>query len=122
MASSSKPSPLTFRGTLKHQCVDPRSGLFDWVTKSFSLDVQSSILSAHDGTSIDLRTAKGAQEWSVSSAISGYGFDVIWLVDLCTVFILIVCQFCFVFLLSTCDRLDINIYQSCGCDLSNFNN
>lgn len=91
------------RGTLKQQCLDSQ-GLYVWEKKTFYLDIpnkaltvtsssSSSVSHAHeeatDGglspmmthclqTSISLRGAKYAKEWSFSSSLTGFGFDLVW--------------------------------------------
>jgi len=71
-------------GFLKQQCVDA-SGLFVWERKLFSLDIGH--LELHikdaDGTSesqssLSLKGVKYAKEWSFSSSVSGFGFDLVW--------------------------------------------
>jgi hypothetical protein len=76
--------PQFVEGSLKQQCID-ENGLFDWVRKVFRLDIDSGTLSEFDPanfsfpqTSYTLDGVKFAKEWSVTSSIAGYGFDVIW--------------------------------------------
>jgi len=91
------------RGTLKQQCLDGQ-GLYVWEKKTFYLDIpnkaltvttssSSSVQHTHDEatdgglspmmmhglqTSISLRGAKYAKEWSFSSSLTGFGFDLVW--------------------------------------------
>jgi len=85
------------RGTLKQQCLD-NQGLYVWEKKTFYLDIpnktltvtSSSVSHSHDAitdnvspingmqTSISLRGAKYAKEWSFSSTLTGFGFDLVW--------------------------------------------
>jgi len=93
------------RGTLKQQCLDGQ-GLYVWEKKTFYLDIpnkaltvttssssSSSVPHTHDEatdgglspmmmhglqTSISLRGAKYAKEWSFSSSLTGFGFDLVW--------------------------------------------
>lgn len=92
------------RGTLKQQCLDGQ-GLYVWEKKTFYLDIpnkaltvtttssSSSVPHTHEEategglspmmmhglqTSISLRGAKYAKEWSFSSSLTGFGFDLVW--------------------------------------------
>jgi hypothetical protein len=74
----------TFLGSLQQQCLD-ESGLYEWVRKSFTLDIKKGSLeiSLNEATSqsqsqLLLIGARYAKEWSISSAIAGYGFDIVW--------------------------------------------
>ena len=95
------PSNLNIlRGTLKQQCLDTQ-GLYVWEKKTFYLDIPNktltvtSVSSNHNQhneatvstesptnnnlqTSISLRGAKYAKEWSFSSTLTGFGFDLVW--------------------------------------------
>lgn len=87
-----------FEGNLKQQCLDPTSGLYEWVSKYFRLQVETGLLEScdiapstqvgHGGTptlvqagptqTTSLQAAKYAKEWAVSAALVGCGFDVVW--------------------------------------------
>jgi hypothetical protein len=71
-------------GSLKQQCLD-ESGLYEWVRKIFvlrvakgSLDIYARANDREAQSHLLLTGARHAKEWSVSSAIAGYGFDVVW--------------------------------------------
>ena len=71
-------------GSLKQQCLDG-SGLYEWVRKTFKLKVLEGLLDIylfaddHEPQSqLSLYGARHAKEWSISSAIAGYGFDIVW--------------------------------------------
>jgi hypothetical protein len=73
-----------FSGTLKQQCLD-ESGMYEWVRKTFVLCTGKGTLvtyltanSSSAESNLSLSGAKHAKEWSVSSAIAGYGFDIVW--------------------------------------------
>ena len=77
-------SPNEFTGSLKQQCLD-ESGLYEWIRKNFTLKIEEGSLeiypNVHDRepqSSISLTAARHAKEWSISSAIAGYGFDIVW--------------------------------------------
>ena len=73
-------------GELKQQCLD-ETGLFEWIRKRFSLKISSGILEIYQlsesqphnlSAHITISGARYAKEWSISSAIAGFGFDIIW--------------------------------------------
>jgi hypothetical protein len=73
-------------GILKQQCINDE-GLYVWQKKYFKLDVHSlkfDIFALQDAErktptfSIPLNSLKYAKEWSFSSAMGGYGFDLVW--------------------------------------------
>jgi hypothetical protein len=73
-------------GILKQQCINDE-GLYVWQKKYFKLDVNSlkfDIFGLQDAErktptfSIPLNSLKYAKEWSFSSAMGGYGFDLVW--------------------------------------------
>ena len=73
-----------FRGSLKQQCLDG-SGLYEWVKRIFVLRIDEGILDIYAcqndqeaQSHLSLVGARHAKEWSISSAIAGYGFDVVW--------------------------------------------
>ena len=73
-----------FSGTLKQQCLD-ESGMYEWVRKMFVLSIAKGTLAtfltanaSNAESNLSLSGAKHAKEWSVSSAIAGYGFDIVW--------------------------------------------
>ena len=73
-----------FTGSLKQQCLD-KDGLYEWVRKTSKLNIHDGMLgmflSANDQdpqSQLSLIGAKYAKEWSISSAIAGYGFDIVW--------------------------------------------
>lgn len=68
---------------LKLQSLDDASGLFEWTRKIFTLNIQKSTLSssAIDSSSkneFSISGAVAAKEWSLSTPVAGYGFDLIW--------------------------------------------
>ena len=76
-------SPYDFSGSLKQQCLDG-AGLYEWVRKTFKLHVEEGLLDIYLCTSdrepqsqLSLLGARHAKEWSISSAIAGYGFDIV---------------------------------------------
>eukprot|EP00601_Ochromonadales_sp_CCMP2298_P013781 CAMPEP_0173217624 /NCGR_PEP_ID=MMETSP1142-20121109/599_1 /TAXON_ID=483371 /ORGANISM="non described non described, Strain CCMP2298" /LENGTH=198 /DNA_ID=CAMNT_0014145225 /DNA_START=134 /DNA_END=727 /DNA_ORIENTATION=- len=71
-------------GTLKQQCLDG-NGLYVWERKRFTLDIPSQNLYVRLGTEteteqtvVSLRGSKYAKEWSFSSSLAGFGFDLVW--------------------------------------------
>lgn len=83
-----KPSAMNyisdFRGSLKQQCLD-NSGLYEWVRRVFILRINEGILDIYAcpndpeaQSQLSLSGARHAREWSISSAIAGYGFDIVW--------------------------------------------
>lgn len=71
-------------GYLKQQCMDP-SGLFVWERKLFTLDIPNCNLFVKESdtgvnveSAMSLRGVKYAKEWSFSSSVSGFGFDLVW--------------------------------------------
>ena len=75
--------PCDFSGSLKQQCLDG-SGLYEWVRKTFKLNVEEGLLDILLCTSdrepqsqLSLLGARHAKEWSISSAVAGYGFDIV---------------------------------------------
>jgi hypothetical protein len=73
-------------GILKQQCINDEA-LYVWQKKYFKLDVNSlkfDIFGLQDAErktptfSIPLNSLKYAKEWSFSSAMGGYGFDLVW--------------------------------------------
>ena len=77
-------SPNVFTGSLKQQCLD-EVGLYERVRKTFRLKITDGtlevFLSANDQepqSQLSLIGARQAKEWSISSAIAGYGFDIVW--------------------------------------------
>lgn len=74
-----------YRGSLKQQCLDD-SGLYEWVRKTFVLNINEGSLELYleEGSNrealshLSLVGARHAKEWSISSAIAGYGFDIVW--------------------------------------------
>lgn len=73
-------------GNLQQQCVD-ESGLFEWVNKKFTLRKDQCLLEIKllenssekkNVMQCSLIGARYALEWAVSSAIAGFGFDIIW--------------------------------------------
>lgn len=87
-ARYAKPSNMNytadFRGSLKQQCLDS-SGLYEWVKRIFVLRINEGILDIYAGQNdqlaqshLSLSGARHAREWSISSAIAGYGFDIVW--------------------------------------------
>lgn len=73
-------------GILKQQCVDS-DGLYNWQRKMFVVDeegylqISSLSQSTTDIIRVPLSGAKYAKEWSFSSALSGFGFDIYWASD-----------------------------------------
>lgn len=76
------------RGSLKQQCIDEH-GLYTWQKKDFLLYIDQGkldIRSPGDGeddllastATVSLQGARYAKEWSFSSALAGYGFDILW--------------------------------------------
>jgi hypothetical protein len=68
---------------LKLQSLDDASGLFEWTRKIFTLNIKKSTLSssALDSSSkneFSIAGAVAAKEWSLSTPVAGYGFDLIW--------------------------------------------
>jgi hypothetical protein len=91
-SSSSHHHNFQMSGLLKQQTLDS-TGYYDWVIKHFVLDADNNELhvsstppsddpgNAHTDTEaikISLSGAKHAKEWAYSSAIAGYGFDIVW--------------------------------------------
>lgn len=73
-------SPSHISGFLKQQCLD-HSGLYEWVKKKFRLVIYSGVFEEVGSSNIvqsSLLGAKYAKAWSVSSSLSGFGFDVMW--------------------------------------------
>mmetsp|Transcript_32767 Transcript_32767/g.31230 ORF Transcript_32767/g.31230 Transcript_32767/m.31230 type:complete len:832 (+) Transcript_32767:126-2621(+) len=69
---------MEYSGMLKQQCLDD-TGLYEWVKKSFLLTEGSLLIFfANNKSQLSLSGAKHAKEWSISSSIAGYGFDIIW--------------------------------------------
>jgi hypothetical protein len=74
------------QGKMKQQCLDPVSGLYDWVVKEFRLDIYSGLLEFVDNSSMSIdpilvSSAKYAKEWSAASSsiiAAGSGFDIVW--------------------------------------------
>jgi hypothetical protein len=72
-----------FKGELKQQCLD-ETGLYEWVVKKFVLRISEGIFEIHSHefpttqTNLSLTGARYAKEWSVTSAVAGFGFDIIW--------------------------------------------
>ena len=71
------------QSSLKLQSVDDASGLFEWNRKVFTLNIPKSTLSSSDQDSsskneFSIIGAVAAKEWSLSSPVAGYGFDLIW--------------------------------------------
>lgn len=71
-------------GYLKQQCMD-QNGLFVWERKLFTLDIPNLNLFVKDTdnggdvqSALSLRGVKYAKEWSFSSSVSGFGFDLVW--------------------------------------------
>jgi hypothetical protein len=73
-------------GVLKQQCTN-EEGQYFWQKKYFILDLESlkvDLFLLNDAerkdptTSIALASIKNAKEWSFSSAVGGYGFDLTW--------------------------------------------
>lgn len=69
-------------GVLKQQTIG-NDGMYSWQRKHFRVDEYGnlfvkSIQGGEDSTRIPLSGAKYAKEWSFSSALSGYGFDIMW--------------------------------------------
>lgn len=69
-------------GVLKQQCVD-ENGLYVWLRKTFFIDVSKKILyvrqnEADQPAEVPLHGAKYAKEWSFSSSLAGFGFDLVW--------------------------------------------
>ena len=82
---------LVLKSSLKLQAVDDISGLYEWNRKIFTLNVRESTLSsvsvleaASEGidaskvTEFPIAGTLYAKEWTVSSPMAGYGFDLIW--------------------------------------------
>ena len=71
----------SLEGILKQQCQD-ENGLFNWQKKLFRLNSLTGNLSIIDNStevsSTSLYGAKYAKEWSFSSVLAGYGFDIVW--------------------------------------------
>ena len=82
LAINSRPTD-ELQGILKQQCLD-ESGLFEWVQKKFTLHPSKGILEIDDLNksipiiNVPLAGAKYAKEWSITSNIAGFGFDLIW--------------------------------------------
>ena len=71
------------RSSLKLQCLDDSSGLYEWNRKIFTLNISlSTLCSSDDGNSskneFSIIGAVTAKEWTLASPISGYGFDLVW--------------------------------------------
>lgn len=69
-------------GVLKQQIVGT-DGMYTWQRKLFRIDEYGNFLvkatnGGDDAVRLPLSGAKYAKEWAFSSAISGYGFDIIW--------------------------------------------
>lgn len=74
-----------YEGYMKEQCID-ENGLYNWIKKSYCLFVDQGVLEITTLSSpspniatISLFGAKRAKEWSFTSALGGYAFDIIWL-------------------------------------------
>jgi hypothetical protein len=72
------------QGTIKFQCTD-RNGLYSWEKRNCKLDVELGTFEIFGMLDNDLQKelvslgeAKFAKEWSFSSALSGFGFDILW--------------------------------------------
>eukprot|EP01032_Pedospumella_encystans_P018487 gene18487-21045_t len=73
--------PEYLEGYLKQQCSD-ETGLLTWERKLFELDITHLELHVKQDesnplpqSSVSLKGVKYAKEWSFSSPVSGYGFD-----------------------------------------------
>ena len=84
------------RSALKLQSLDDTSGLYEWKKKLFTLDITASMLTsmnadgaaketgwessshAQKGAEFTISGAVHAKEWTLSSPIAGYGFDLVW--------------------------------------------
>lgn len=73
------------QGIIKYQCTD-RNGLYSWEKRNCKLDVSLGTfeifgipdIEGQKKEIVSLREVKFAKEWSFSSALSGFGFDILW--------------------------------------------